>query len=62
MPAADGEQPSNYSGRSRMRVYVARVALGLSDMKDKNQYKPLEESGGFALVFGFRPGLIRASS
>ena len=29
MLVADGEQPSNYSGRSRMRVNVARVALGL---------------------------------
>ena len=52
----------NYSGRSRIRVNVPRVALGLSDIKDKNQDKPLEESGGFALVFGLRVVLIRASS
>ena len=52
----------NDSGGSRMRVNVPRVALGLSDIKDKNHDKPLEEAGGFALVLGFRLGLIRASS
>ena len=41
---------------------TARCFRLVSDMKDKNQDKPLEESGGFALVFGFRVGLIRASS
>ena len=41
---------------------TARCFRLVSDMKDKNQDKPLEESGGFALVFGLRVGLIRASS
>ena len=42
-------------------MYRACFRLVL-DMKEKNQDKPLEESGGFALVFGLRVGLIRASS
>ena len=45
-----------------MRVNVERYSRLVSDMKDKNHDKPLEESGGFALVLGFRVGLIRAGS
>ena len=37
-----------YSARSHWKCNVPHVACGrVSDMKDKNQDKPLEESGGF---------------
>ena len=52
----------NYSGGFLERQYPASCSQPGDIWENKNQDKPLEESGGFALVLGFRLGLIRASS